>query len=52
MGDGRAAVRHGTAWGAVEVCGVVLCFVMACDGVEGSGGWGVAFVRPPGAGRG
>jgi len=41
MGDGRAAVRHGTAsaW--------VLCFVMACDGVEGSGRWLGRCFPPP-----
>jgi len=52
MGDGRqgsSAARH-CVGGGVEVCGVVLCFVMACDGVEGPGGWGVAFVRPPARG--
>lgn len=37
----------GTAqrWGAVAWCGVA-CVMVACDAVEGSGGWRVTLVRP------
>lgn len=43
-GGGRDECTARVSWGGG---GVALCFVMACDGVEGSGGWGVAFFLLP-----